>query len=171
MSNQEVEVIEDAEVVQEDEDLFGPEREAVMASLADDERIIEAGLSTFADVGWALMRIRDGKKYRLASPADGGDGYKTFEDYCARRWDISKSYGHRLMAAANVNAVLSPMGDIPSPERERQIRELYPLVDDPDALQAAWKGAVEIADGAQPTAQQVREVVNQYRQDGGYPTF
>ena len=159
MSNQEVEVIEDAEIVGPDEDLFGPEREAALVRLREDERIIESGLSTFIDVGRALERIRDGKAYK-ALP----ENYSTFEDYCLRRWDISREHGRRLIEANNVAAALPPMGGI-SPMRERQIRELMPLKDDPDNLQAAWAGAVELANGGQPTAAQVREVVNQYRQD------
>jgi SAM-dependent methyltransferase len=152
---QAVEVVPEAEVEVETKE----QRAARLKSLREDEAIIESGLSTFKDVGWALMRIRDGKTYRSLS-----DEYKTFEDYCQRRWDISRAQGNRLMAAADVTAVLSPKGDIPEPKRERQIRELTPLKDDPDAMQRAWTDAVGLANGEQPTALQVREAVDNVRE-------
>jgi SAM-dependent methyltransferase len=150
-----VEVVAETEVEVESAE----EREARIASLREDEVVIESGLGTFQDVGNALMRIRDGKKYR-GLPEE----YKTFEDYCLRRWDISRTYGHRLMKGADITAALMlPNGNIPQPKRESQVRELLPLEDDPDALVAAWSGAVELAGGEQPTALQVRELVNQYK--------
>ena len=135
------------------------ERAIRIDSLKQDEQVIESGLSTFRDVGWALMRIRDGKKYR-----DLPEEYKSFEDYCQKRWDFNRAQGYRLMAAADMSAALSPKGDIPGPTRETQVRELMPLKDDPDALQAAWAGAVELAGGGQPSQKQVREVVEQHRE-------
>jgi SAM-dependent methyltransferase len=152
---QAVEVVPEAEVEVETKE----QRAARIKSLKEDEAIIEAGQGTFKEVGWALMRIRDGKKYR-----DLPEDYKTFEDYCQRRWDISLAQGKRLMAAADVTAVLAPKGAIPEPKRERQVRELAPLRDDPDALQKAWADAVELANGEQPSALQVREAVNQVRE-------
>ena len=153
----EVQVIDNPEVAEED-DLFGPEREQAVKALADDEAIIESGLSTFIEVGWALMRIRDGKRYKLLP-----EGYASFEDYTKRRWDITPQYGHRLMAAADMSAALETNVSTLKPAREAQLRELMPLQDDPDALQAAWSGAVDVAGGTQPTALQVREIVNQHR--------
>jgi SAM-dependent methyltransferase len=147
------EVVE-VEVVEDSDDLFGPEREQALKRLVEDEQVIESGLSTFIEVGWALTRIRDGKLYKALS-----DGYKTFEDYCKRRWDISLAQGKRLINAVEVTSALAPNGAKIAPKRESQVRELNPLKDDPDALQAAWTSAVELAEGEQPTAIQVREAV------------
>lgn len=158
----EVEVMEVAEVEVVEEVMTPAERKALLKSLEQDEAVIESGLSTFKDVGWALTRIRDGKAYK-ALP----DDYKTFEDYCQRRWDISRAQGNRMIAGADVTTVLSPLGDIPEPKRERQVRELSVLLDSPTDLQAAWAGAVELAGGSQPTALQVRQAVNQYREGAG----
>jgi SAM-dependent methyltransferase len=153
--SQAVEVVAEAEVEVETQE----EREARISSLREDEAIIESGLSTFRDTGAALMRIRDGKKYR-----DLPEQYKTFDDYCQRRWDIGRVQGHRIMVASDLAAALLPKGNIPEPKRERQVRELMPLADDPDALRAAWDGAVELANGEQPTAIQVRQAVEVVRE-------
>jgi SAM-dependent methyltransferase len=153
-SGQAVEVVPEAEVEVETKE----EMEARLKSLAEDEAIIESGLSTFRDTGYALMRIRDGKKYRNLA-----EQYKTFEDYCKRRWDMSLARGKQLLTAADVASALATNVAIP-PKREAQVRELTPLRDDPDALQAAWAGAVELANGEQPTALQVREAVSNVRE-------
>jgi SAM-dependent methyltransferase len=151
-----VEVVEPAEP-----ELTEAERKTLLGRLRDDEKVIEDGLSTFIEVGWALMRIRDGKSYRALDGIDG-EGYKTFEDYCQRRWDISRERGRQLINATDVTAALPTNVGI-KPRREAQVRELMPLKDDPDALLAAWNKSVEEAGGIQPTARQVREVVDEYK--------
>jgi SAM-dependent methyltransferase len=153
-----VEVIEVAEVEVVEEVMTPAERKALLKSLEQDEAIIEANLGAFRETGEALIRIRDGKAYRVL-PED----YKTFEDYCQRRWDMTPNYGRRLIAAATVASAMVPNGTVLPPKREAQVRELLPLKDDPEALQAAWSGAVKLAGGDQPKAKQVREAVEQYR--------
>lgn len=107
-----------------------------LLDLMDHEKVIEQGLASFIDVGMALLAIKADKKYRHA-------GYSTFEDYCDQRWNIKRAHGHRLiLAAVTAEQVLSPMGDIPAPESERQVRPLTLLKDDDDK-RAAW---AEVAD-------------------------
>jgi hypothetical protein len=62
-------------------------------TLAELEAVIEKGLDAFIEVGMALVAIKAGKKYRAA-------GYATFEDYCLRRWGMSREHGRRLVVAA-----------------------------------------------------------------------
>jgi hypothetical protein len=88
--------------------LAAPER----VRLAELETVVEAGLETFVEVGLALQEIRDARLYR--------EDYGTFETYCKERWGFSRSYGYRLIRAAELAAV-SPMGDIRS---ERQARAI-----------------------------------------------
>lgn len=123
-----------------------------LSDLMEYESIIERGLATFREVGWALLRIRDGKKYTALE-------YPTFEAYCADRWQIKHSQAHRLMAAAEVVAELetSPMGEV-LPASERQVRPLtsLPVEEQVDA----WAEAVEEAQAEgreQPTAKQVEK--------------
>ncbi|HVF12155.1 MAG TPA: methyltransferase domain-containing protein [Actinomycetota bacterium] len=123
-----------------------------LADLMEHEKVIEQGLATFIDVGWALMQIRDGKRYKAA-------GYSTFEDYCARRWDISRERGRQLIRAAELVDLLPTNVGIPVPKSEAQVRPLAPLKGDPEAAREAWADAVEEA-GGQPTAKQVEEAVS-----------
>lgn len=118
--------------------------------LFEHEQVIERGLTGFVEVGLALLAIRDGKKYRHG-------GYATFEDYCQRRWNMTRKRGYDLMAAAETVAELSPTGDIPAPQSERQVRPLRGV--DPEQRAEVWAQAVEAADGEQPTARQVEEAV------------
>lgn len=65
------------------------------ASLAAAERVIERGLTSFREVGAALVRIRDEYGYRVA-------GFRTFEAYCRSRWAIDRRRGYELIGAAEV---------------------------------------------------------------------
>lgn len=138
-----------------------------LADLLEHEKVIEQGLAGFIEVGNALLAIKADRKYRHA-------GYATFEDYCRQRWGISRSQGNRLTIAATTveslaNALpievesgglkdLSPIGDIPLPDSESQVRPLATLPT-PELKAQAWIEAVEDAGGNQPTAVQVAEAV------------
>lgn len=123
-----------------------------LADLSEDEKVIERGLATFVEVGRALLRIRDGKKYRAA-------GYATFEEYCRGRWDWSRMHGHRMMVAAEVVGMLPPR--LHSEPTEFQLRPLAPLRGEPEKATEAWGRAVEAAKGKAPTAAQVAEAVRE----------
>lgn len=123
-----------------------------LADLHQHEQVIEQGLTSFVEVGMALLAIKANKKYRYA-------GYDTFEDYCDRRWNIGRAHGNRLvLAASTAQSILSPKGDIPAPTRETQVRPLTLLRNDDDKREA-WVEAVKEADGGQPTAAQVGRAV------------
>lgn len=141
-------------------DLTTTTNDSVQATLAQHESVIERGLSAFVDVGNALVAIKAGKLYRES-------GFASFEDYCSRRWDISRSRGYQLVAAAaTVEALVrdlpevSTMVDIPLPDSERQVRPLS----DVGAEQRAgvWVAAVEAARGETPTAAQVQDAVDEH---------
>ncbi len=87
--------------------------------LLEHEAVIERGLGSFLEVGAALIAIRDGKLYRAT--------HSTFEAYCADRWQLSRPHAYRLIGAAETVAALSPIGDIPLPSSESQVRELTGL--------------------------------------------
>lgn len=103
--------------------------------LARHERVIRAGLDTFVQVGQALAAIRDERLYRAT--------HGTFEDYCRERWQMDRTYAHRLTQAAEVVGML-PM-DNTVPTSERQARPLTKLRNEPDRARAAWSRAVESA--------------------------
>ena len=58
------------------------------------EVTIAKGMRAFVAVGLALKAIRDRRLYR--------ERYGTFEEYSARRWELSRRRGYELCAAAEV---------------------------------------------------------------------
>lgn len=117
------------------------------AELVECEQVIEQGIQTFVEVGRALMRIHHGKLYREA-------GFKTFEDYCTRRWSFTANYARRMISASEVARTLKtmPIGVL-LPKSESQVRLLTRL--EPPQQRAVWERAVNGANGHQPTARQV----------------
>jgi hypothetical protein len=114
------------------------------------EDVIDRGLSTFVEVGEALLEIRDGRLYRST--------HATFEDYCRDRWRMGRSHAYRLMEGAEVVRLLSPMGD--TPPSERVARELVPVLRrDPVSLPAVLDEAAERCGAGPVTAAAVRVVV------------
>lgn len=129
------------------------------AKLAALEQVIERGLSSFVEVGEALIEVRERRLYRA---------HGTFEDYCRERWKFTRKRGYDLIAAAEVSRALSPMGDTLA--TERQARELAPLRDQPERMSEAWQTATEAASlaGTPVTAEQVREAVGHVRGTNGH---
>jgi hypothetical protein len=119
------------------------------ARLVELERTIETGMTTFVEVGSALMEIRDSRLYRVE--------YKTFEAYCRDKWGMSKTQANRLISSSGAAQNLAPMGVIPL--SERQARPLTTLP--PEQQPEAWERAVEIAEGEQPTARQVEQAARE----------
>lgn len=94
--------------------------------LADAESKIERGLSTFWEVGNALMQIRDERLYRADFP--------TFEDYCQQRWSMTRRRANQLVEAAQ-------MGTMVPIENERQARALAPVKEDPAEVREIYAEA------------------------------
>lgn len=111
------------------------------------ETQVERGLKAFREAGEALSFIRDQRLYPQA----------TFEAYCQERWGMQRAHAYRLISAFEVLQDLSPVGDIPLPQTERQARPLAKLP--PELRQPAWETAVEISAAPVPTAVEASEVV------------
>lgn len=121
---------------------------AEQTALAEHERVIERGLKTFYDVGNALIQIRDSRLYR--------QGFKTFEDYCLSRWQISRPRAFQLMEAASVITNLSTIVD--KPINEAQVRPLTQL--EPEEQKLAWEVIQQTAPSGKVTAAHVKSVVD-----------
>ncbi|MEV6767529.1 hypothetical protein AB0N05_02750 [Nocardia sp. NPDC051030] len=80
------------------------------------ESSIDALRVAFWTAGRALQIVRDARLYR----AD----HATFDDYVEKRWDMQRSYAHKLIRAWPLAARLHPLA--PS-INEGQIRELLPI--------------------------------------------
>lgn len=115
-------------------------------NLAEQESIISNGLRTFIEVGRALARIRDGRLYVQA-------GFKTFEDYCRQRWDMSGSRAYQLIDASSFSTIVES-----KPSSESQVRPLLKLPE-PDRAKA-WEDAVATAPDGKVTAKHVAKVVS-----------
>ncbi|MBP6729239.1 MAG: hypothetical protein KA129_06430 [Microthrixaceae bacterium] len=124
------------------------------ATLEECEAVIERGLSSFVEVGNALVAIREGHKYRKT--------HKTFEAYCDQRWGLARNRAYQLIDAAEVTEVLSTMVDTPVPTNERQARALAPLKSDPAAMADAMRTASRVANG-NPTARDVADAVREHK--------
>ena len=111
------------------------------------EAVIGKGMSSFLEVGNALAEIKQGKLYRST--------YKTFENYCDKRWGFTRQRAHQLVYAADMaeelkaevaKVKMSTQVDKTVPvANERQARELSRL---PDNFRLdAWQEAVKRAEG------------------------
>lgn len=115
--------------------------------LTECESVIERNLESFHEVGAALLKIRDGKLYRLS--------HKTFDEYCRDKWAIDRTYAHRIIQAAKIAEVL-PTDN--KPKTERLTRPLTRIKESAEQ-RAAWQEAVDTAPAGKITAKHVEEVV------------
>jgi hypothetical protein len=115
------------------------------SELAECEAAIERNLSVFYETGQALQKIRDERLYRVT--------HETFEQYCKERWDMSKAYANRTIEASLIVANLTPMGVIPT--SERQSRELAGL--SLDDQRKVWQKAIKTAPNGNVTSAHIRE--------------
>lgn len=103
------------------------------ALLTSYEAVIQQGLESFVEVGNALAKIRDARLYR--------NEFDTFEDYCSRKWSLSRPRAYQFIAAAEVVDDVSTIVD--TPKTESQAR---PLTQVPREQRAeVWQEAVATA--------------------------
>lgn len=115
------------------------------------EKVISKHVTTFFEVGEALAKIRDGKLYRAE--------FKTFEEYCRKRWGMGRFNAYRQMQAAGVMQNLLTMVNTSMPENERQVRALVGLK--PDVAGRVWKRSVANAAGQKVTGKLVDKVAKE----------
>lgn len=128
------------------------------ALLSECEAIIRENRQSFFELGEALRTIRDGNLYR--------QHYTTFEEYCRKKWDFTRAWAYAQLKAVNVrDNICQPMVDtgkkLPEPTNERQVRPLAVL--EADHQRAAWKRAVELADGKEITGSLVQKAVREMK--------
>jgi hypothetical protein len=124
--------------------LSAPEKERLLEC----ERIVQAGLVDFFDVGSALLTIREDRVYRGA--------HATFETYCKARWGFGRSYACRVIGAAQ-RIRLRPLDNpLPKPANEFQVRPLLRLK--PEEFPKAWKEIVDKAPEGKITTRLVETI-------------
>jgi ParB family chromosome partitioning protein len=114
------------------------------------ESIITRGLTTFVEVGTALMEIRDAKLYR--------ESHATFEAYVKERWGWERRNAYQYIEAAEVAANVHLNAQPPTLSHASLLAPFSP--DEQQAL------APQIAD---LTVREAREVVAQHRNWNGLP--
>lgn len=80
------------------------------------EVAIEEGKSAYLEVGKALVEIHEKRLYRI--------GYKSFREYCEKKWKFSRSYAYRLMRFCEEASEASPIGKTSGISNEHQARQL-----------------------------------------------
>src|SRR5260370_28927663 len=131
--------------------------------LGEIETRIRKGMANFLEVGRDLMIIRDEKLYR--------EEFTSFEEYCRSRFEIDRTYAHRLIHSAEVMSSLSGGNNVAHgqhsethgvdnsalPENERQVRELTKAPE--PHRQKIWDEAVRTAPDGKVTAKHIRKTV------------
>jgi hypothetical protein len=115
--------------------------------LATAEAVIERGLTTFVEVGDALMQVRENRLYRGT--------HDTFESYTRDRWGFSDSRARQLIGAAQTVTNVTEAG-LPAPANEGQARALNAVPAEERA--DVWADTIARTDG-KPTAAAVAETV------------
>ncbi|MGV9675013.1 hypothetical protein ACWDSJ_07020 [Nocardia sp. NPDC003482] len=126
----------------------GPLSEHEQAQLSDCETSIGTLRLAFWAAGRALQIVRDGRLYR--------DAYATFDDYVEQRWDMQRSYAHKLIRAWPLAARLHPMAP---GINEGQIRELLPVAAEHGEEAAVTLYATLAAGESKVTAGKIREAI------------
>jgi hypothetical protein len=116
------------------------------------EATVERCLKAFWEIGQALCQIRDKRLYR--------ESYKTFEEYCITRWEMSRRSAYQLIEAASVYENVRHGAQI-LPANERQARPLAALP--PEQQREAWAKAVSTAPSGKVTAVHVAQVAREYQ--------
>lgn len=126
-----------------------------LTALREHEDTIRQGLKTFAEVGTALLAIRDARLYRAE--------FTTFEDYCRAKWGMTRMHAGRMIAAADVMKNVTRGLQTPLPTSERQARPLSKLP--ADEQPEAWQEATDKAssEGRKVTARDVEQAVDARR--------
>jgi len=99
-------------------DLSVPLTNEEIAELTKCEQVIEAGLQTAVEVGYALAKIRDARLYRAK--------FRTFRDYVEHRWGFTARRAYQLIKAADVQAKMLEAGDkaADEPVSDYQVRKI-----------------------------------------------
>ncbi|MCM6773109.1 hypothetical protein NDR87_04340 [Nocardia sp. CDC159] len=127
----------------------GPLSEREQDQLSACESSIGTLRLAFWAAGRALQIVRDGRLYR--------DAYATFDDYVEQRWDMQRSYAHKLIRAWPLAARLHPMAP---GINEGQIRELLPVAAEHGEEAAVTVYATLAAGTPKVTAGKIREAIS-----------
>lgn len=124
----------------------------ISPDLRADEAIIARGMKSFVDVGQALLRIREQRKYRERE-------YATFADYCKGHWGFVDSQARNLIRSAQAVEIAQTVSIETVPANSYQARELAAASDPAEV----WAEVVEEHEPQDITAAVIREHVERRR--------
>jgi len=105
------------------------------------EKVLTEHMEEFVRVGLALKEIRDERLYKE-------DGFERFEDYCRKKWEISRKYADKVIASADLRIKLPTTTPTGRHEwTERAVRELKRLPADTKAKAVAARVLKEVEKG------------------------
>lgn len=115
-------------------------------------KIVRTGLESFDKAGEALTKIHSEKLWQAG-------GYDCWQDYCRSVLGMSRIHAHRLIKASQCMTEIREISDFELwPVSESQVRPLLRL-ESAEQRRIAWNEAVTRANQAQPTAEDVTEMV------------
>jgi hypothetical protein len=111
------------------------------------EKVIDAKLGDFFEVGSALMEIKINGLFR--------ETHRNFNVYCQERWGFGRSYANKLIGSAERIQLLPQ--DLPKPANEFQIRPFLKL--EPDEFPKKWQTILDAAGAGKVTSRIVEETL------------
>ena len=122
------------------------------------DEIVFRAVKSLLGAAAALEAIRDRRLYR-------GE-FQTFEAYCQERFDISRQYANKLIAAGRVRQEMETIVSkkklaLKLPDQEGVLRELGRLSDASDQVEV-YQEAIAVASGENPTAAEVGKLVDEH---------
>jgi hypothetical protein len=112
------------------------------------EKVIDAKLGNFFEVGSALMEIKVNGLFR--------ETHRNFNVYCQERWGFGRSYANKLIGSAERIQLLPQ--DLPKPANEFQIRPFLKL--EPDEFPKKWQTILDAAGAGKVTSKIVEETLH-----------
>jgi hypothetical protein len=116
--------------------------------LAKLEKVIDAKLEDFFEVGSAIMEIKSKALFR--------ETHTNFNAYCQDRWGFGRSYANKLIGSAERIQLLPQ--DLRKPANEFQIRPFLKLK--PEEFAKRWPTIVSAAGSGKVTAKIVEDSLN-----------
>lgn len=122
----------------------------------DEARSLTDEVKVDAERLWRkLVELYEGEAHKVL-------GYSSWGAYFKAEFGGSKSRAYQLLDSGRVLDVVRQSTTVDSaPANEAQARELAPLLDKPEVLRETWAEVIE--QHPEPTAQQVRDIVQQKR--------
>ena len=124
--------------------------EMTAASARDLTDRIKTAADNLAEI---LYQAHEGKAWKAL-------GYQSWQAYCTAEFQFSKQRSYQLLHFVEIKRSLDTSQPGLTPISEKQVRSLAKLK--PEQQSAAWKQAVEMANGEQPTTKQVEVTVSNF---------